>query len=146
MEEFKNLEAIIDLCTKELYTGDRNIHATLGFEELKELQGLLNKRRVLERGTGILINKTREQKRTIQGNHILLAKYFKKIEEQEKIIELMAKDIAENKLDEDICRQVKDPKKEECYAFQYDENACSDCVIEYYEKKARGNNANNNSR
>ena len=50
----------------------------------------------------------------------------------------MAKDIAENKLDEDICRQVKDPKKEECYAYIYDDKACSDCVIEYYEKKARG--------
>lgn len=59
-------------------------------------------------------------------------------EEQQQVIMLMAKDIAENKLDEDICRQVKDPKKEECYAYIYDDNACSDCVIEYYEKKARG--------
>ena len=58
--------------------------------------------------------------------------------EQQKIIELMAKDIAENKLDEDICRQVKDPKKEECYAYIHDDNACSDCVIEYYKKKAKG--------
>ena len=61
-----------------------------------------------------------------------------KYKKQEKIIELMAKDIAENKLNEDICRQIKDPKKEECYAYQYNENACSDCVIEYYEKKAKG--------
>lgn len=66
-------------------------------------------------------------------NENLINKY----KEQEKIIELMAKDIAENKLDEDICRQVKDPKKEECYAYIHDDNACFDCVIEYYEKKAR---------
>ena len=62
----------------------------------------------------------------------------KKIEEQEKIIELMAKDIAENKLDEEICSQLTDPKKEECYAYIHDDNACSDCVIEYYKKKAKG--------
>ena len=61
-----------------------------------------------------------------------------KYKEQEKMIELMAKDIAENKLDEDICRQVKDSKKEDCYAPIYDDNACSDCVIQYYEKKAKG--------
>ena len=60
------------------------------------------------------------------------------VEEQQIIIQLMAKDIAENKLDEDICRQVKDPKKEECYAYIYDDKACIDCVIEYYERKAKG--------
>lgn len=62
------------------------------------------------------------------------------IEEQQKIIELMAKDIAEHKIDEDICRQVKDPNNEDCYDTLYYDNACSDCVIEYYEKKARENN------
>ena len=87
-----------------------------------------------------LINKCKEQERDIRDTHILIAKYSQKNEEQEKIIELMAKDIAENKLDEDICRQVKDPKKEECYAYMHDENACSDCVMEYYKKKAREEN------
>ena len=77
----------------------------------------------------------------IKKNERLINKY----KEQEKIIKLMAKDIAENKLDEDICRQVKDPKKEECYAYIYDDNACSDCVIEYYEKKARDENGNRNN-
>lgn len=61
----------------------------------------------------------------------------REMQEQEKIIELMAKDIAENKLDEDICRQVKNLKKEECYACTYDGKDCSECVIEYYEKKAK---------
>lgn len=78
----------------------------------------------------------------IKKNERLINKYKK----QEKIIELMAKDIAENKLDEDICRQVKDPKKEECYAYMHDDNACSDCVIEYYEKKARISNETKNKR
>ena len=49
----------------------------------------------------------------------------------------MAKDIAENDFNEDICRQLRDPKKEECYAYIHDENACFDCVMKYYEKKAR---------
>ena len=63
-----------------------------------------------------------------------------KNKEQEKIIELMAKDIAENKLDEDICSKVRNPEKEECdcYADMYD--ACYGCVIEYYEKKASEEN------
>lgn len=64
--EFKNLNEIIELCVKELYTGDRNIHATLGFEELKELQSLLNKRRVLERHAVMLINKNKEQEKMIE--------------------------------------------------------------------------------
>lgn len=68
----------------------------------------------------------------------VLEELVKTAEERQQVIELMAKDIAENKLDEDICRQVKDPKKEKCYAYNYAENACRDCVIEYYEKKARG--------
>lgn len=68
----------------------------------------------------------------------VLDQLVKTSEEQQIIIGLMAKDIAEHKLDEDICRQVKDPKKEDCYAHIYDDNACSDCVIEYYEKKAKG--------
>ena len=65
-KESKNLEEIISLCIKELYIGDRNIHATLGFEELKELQNLLNKKSALERHTQMLINQNREQKKIIE--------------------------------------------------------------------------------
>jgi hypothetical protein len=64
-----------------------------------------------------------------------LEEVIKESEELDKIIELMAEDIAENKLDEDICRKVKDPKKEDCYGNMYGECKC--CVIEYYEKKAK---------
>ena len=64
-----------------------------------------------------------------------LEEVIKESEELDKIIELMAEDIAENKLDEDICRKVKDPKKEDCYGNMY--GVCKCCVIEYYEKKAR---------
>lgn len=68
----------------------------------------------------------------------ILANQHDEIEDKEAIIKLMAKDIAENKLDEDICRKVRSPEKEECdcYADMYD--ACYGCVIEYYEKKAKG--------
>lgn len=95
----------------------------------------------IEKGTVIHAEKEVAFTKLEEASLILLREELslkRKIEEQEKIIKLMAKDIAENKLDEDICRQVKDPKKEECYAYVYDEKACIDCVIEYYEKKARG--------
>ena len=107
MEEFKYLDGIINLCTEELYNGDRNIHATLGFEELKELQNLLNKRKALEIHAGILINKNKEQ---------------------EKIIELMAKELAI------------------CGGFDYvefgmstgDFNKDIKNMIDYFRKKAKG--------
>lgn len=113
-KEFKNLEEIISLCIKELYIGDRNIHATLGFEELKELQNLLNKKSVLERHTQMLINQ--------------------KIE-REKIIDLMAEYISGTDKDEDICKKVG--QKQLC--DEYGENSkCKECVIEFFRKKAKG--------
>ncbi len=61
-----------------------------------------------------------------------------KNEEKQKIIELMAKDIAENKFDEDICRQIKIDG-----IICPDENKkCENCVIVYYENKVRGLNTN----
>ena len=68
-----------------------------------------------------------------------IKKYIKRMVRLEqlnyKIIKIMAKDIAENKLDEDICRKVKNPAKEDCYGDDYD--MCKDCVIEFYKKKVR---------
>lgn len=63
-----------------------------------------------------------------------------KNKELEKMVELMAKDIAENDIDEDICRKVKNIKSEknDCYGDDYD--MCKACVIEFYKKKARENN------
>lgn len=113
-KEFKNLEEIISLCIKELYIGDRNIHATLGFEELKELQNLLNKRSALERHIGMLINQKRER---------------------EKIIDLMAEYISGTDTDEDICKKVGQNK----LCDEYGENSkCKECVIEFFRKKAKG--------
>ena len=76
--------------------------------------------------------------REISKENQAIENLINKYKEQEKMIELMAKDIAENKLDEDICSKVRSPEKEECdcYANMYD--ACYGCVIEYYEKKAKG--------
>ena len=85
-----------------------------------------------------LINKNKELEKEVKQHK----KYIKRMVRLEqlnyKMIKLMAKDIAENKLDEDICSKVRSPEKEECdcYADMYD--ACYGCVIEYYEKKAKG--------
>ena len=43
MEEFKNLKEIIELCKEEIDKNDENVNATLDFEDLKELQNLINK-------------------------------------------------------------------------------------------------------
>ena len=60
-----------------------------------------------------------------------------KNKELEKMVELMAKDIAENDIEEDICRKVKNKtsEKDDCYGDDYD--MCKDCVIEFYKKKVR---------
>ncbi len=63
-----------------------------------------------------------------------------KNKELEKMVELMAKDIAKNDIDEDICRKVKNKtsEKDDCYGDDYD--MCKDCVIEFYKKKASEEN------
>ena len=107
MEEFKNLKEIIELCRAEIYTDDRNIHATLGFEELKELQCLLDNYNVHKRSNEMLLTQKREQ---------------------EKIIELMAKEFAI------------------CGGFDYVEFGMStgnfnkdiQNMIDYFRKKAKG--------
>ena len=45
--------------------------------------------------------------------------------------------IAENDIEEDICRKVKNKtsEKDDCYGDDYD--MCKDCVIEFYTKKVR---------
>lgn len=54
---------------------------------------------------------------------------------QEKIIGLMAKDIAHDGFDEDICRAfIQEKRTWECN----DDRNCTRCIIEYYEKKAKG--------
>ena len=64
-----------------------------------------------------------------------IASLINKNKELEKMVELMAKDIAENDIEEDICRKVKNKtsEKDDCYGDDYD--MCKDCVIEFYTKK-----------
>lgn len=58
-----------------------------------------------------------------------------KYKEQEKVIELMAEDIAHNGFDEDICRAFKQEDRTwECN----DDRNCARCIIEYYKKEAKG--------
>lgn len=75
------------------------------------------------------LNKNRIEPQIVQAIKNLINKY----KEQEKIIELMAKDIAEKDIDEDICKKVgKNP-----FCDEYgEESKCVECVIEYYKKKA----------
>ena len=142
MEEFKYLEGIIDLCRKELYNGDRNIHATLGFEELKELQNLLNKRSALERHAGILINKNKELEKMVEkfknyskSVYDDYANAVVELQEKNKMIELMSEYILNEYVSPEICSKHT---PEDCYADIYDDNACRDCVIEFFRKKAKG--------
>lgn len=71
-----------------------------------------------------------------QKRIMALENLINKNKELEKIVELMAKDITENDIDEDICRKVKNKtsEKDDCYGDDYD--MCKDCVIEFYKKKA----------
>ena len=84
-----------------------------------------------------LINKYKEQERDIRASHILLAKYSQKNEEQEKIIELMKEYIFKEYISPEICSKHT---AEDCYADIYDENACRECIIDYFKKKAGENN------
>ena len=76
MEEFKNLKEIIELCRVEIYTGDRNIHATLGFEELKELQCLLDNYNVRKRSNEMLLAQKRELEKELEEIELALQRYY----------------------------------------------------------------------
>lgn len=85
-----------------------------------------------------LINKYKEQERDIRDSHILIAKYSKKNEEQEKIIELMAEKLVIYKFEEIICMET------ECEHIELqNEGKCigdKECILDYFKKKARENN------
>ena len=135
MEEFKYLEGIINLCVKELYVGDRNIHATLGFEELKELQNLLNKRSALEIHAGILINKNKELLEKVNYLEEIRANQTYENEELEKMVELMLIDLSDGAFYMDDAAQNCEVKHKECDG---NENIdCRECLLEYYKKKVR---------
>jgi hypothetical protein len=83
----------------------------------------------LDGNDGKLVSKKRFK--FLQAIENLMNKY----KEQEKVIELMAEDIAHNGFDEDICRAFKQEDRPwECD----DDRKCKLCIIEYYEKKAKG--------
>lgn len=131
MEEFKYLEGIIDLCVKELYTGDRNIHATLGYEELKELQNLLNKERALERHAEILINKNKELEETNDILSGVIRPLTELGEEHLEMINLMAIQLAKRQsFMKKVCK--------ECIYDECIESKPKNCIIDYFKKKAKG--------
>ena len=96
-----------------------------------------------------LINKYKEQEEQIeeyklnvkevmheaQENARIFRKEQAKANEYRKMIELMAKDIAHNGFDEDICRAFK--QEDRTWVCNDDRN-CARCIIEYYKKEARG--------
>ena len=58
-----------------------------------------------------------------------------KNKELEKIIELMNEYIVNECISPKICSKHT---AEDCYADIYDDNACRECVLEYFKKKAKG--------
>ena len=67
----------------------------------------------------------------IQAIENLINKY----KEQEKIIELMNEYILNEYISPEICNKHT---PEDCYADIYDDNACRECVLDYFRKKAKG--------
>ena len=148
MEEFKNLKEIIELCRAELYTGDRNIHATLGFEELKELQCLLDNYNVHKRSNEILLTQKRELEKERDGIYADYQdlgkeklKLEEKCEEQEKMIKLMGRTMhyiclfrSQSKyVIRKYCKIYNSGNIGECEGL-----ICSECVANYFRKKAKG--------
>ena len=103
MEEFKNLKEIIELCKEELDKNDENVNATLDFEDLKELQNL--------------INKYKEQEKHIKALDSVIVEHIEKNKEQEKIIELMAEHYSDDTYlsKEDIINYFRKKAKGEQY-------------------------------
>ena len=64
----------------------------------------------------------------------------KELQLKDKVIEEMAKFIANQDVDEEICSKIKNPTSEEsdCYASIYVENACEECVNQYFINKVKG--------
>jgi len=56
------------------------------------------------------------------------------LEEQDKIIDIMAETINNHDIDEDICKQMG--KKANCNEFE-DTEKCKDCIKQYFENKAK---------
>ena len=97
-EDIKHLEKRIDL-NRQMYL-EFGMLLSLDKETVNAIENLINKNKKLEKDVKQHKKYIKRMVRLEQLNY--------------KIIKLMAKDIAENKLDEDICRKVKDPAKEDC--------------------------------
>ena len=64
----------------------------------------------------------------------LIEKQQEQLQEKDKVIDIIAKYLVKNSdLDTDICSK----RTTDCYADMYEDNACEECVIEYFTKKAR---------
>lgn len=60
--------------------------------------------------------------------------YSDKIEEQDKMIDLMAETLNDHDIDEDICKQMG--QKENCDEF-IDKEKCKACIKQYFKNKAK---------
>ncbi len=82
-------------------------------------------------------NKELEQKYNEESEENLkmsewLVEKQKRIEEQEKMIDLMAKYITGFDVDEDVCRKMGKPDK-----YGNCEENCAECIKEHFKKKVR---------
>lgn len=160
MEEFKNLEEIIELCKEELENNDENVHATLDLEDLKELRNLINKYEELQKES---FEDYKSYFDLVQEDNELLVQKENKIKELEKErddIYADYQDLGKEKLKLEKENQVfrsaneywtmrfceatnKSAEQEKMIelmakAFKQDDIRNEDEIIEYFRKKAKG--------
>ena len=124
-EDIKILEHFINNAGIEVKT----------FELKGAIENLINKYKEQEEQIEEYKLNVKEVMHEAQENARIFRKEQAKANEYRKMIELMAKDIAHNGFDEDICRAFKQEDRTwECN----DDRNCARCIIEYYKKEARG--------
>lgn len=85
---FELLESIIDLTTEELDKKDKNINATLGYEELVQLRDLWTKKVSLEVDLEVVINKSyelekeRDEYKEAYADYQELGKEYSKLQDE----------------------------------------------------------------
>ena len=82
-----------------------------------------------------VLNELERYKQLINKKNARLNEYAEDIAKRDKVIDLMARMLNSNDIDEDICRQVG--KDMNCNEYTKEEN-CIKCIKEYFYKKVEG--------
>lgn len=130
----KNLKEIIDLSKEEIENNDENTTAILDITDLKSLAIVLKALEQKDKEIQELKAKYDKDTHTLQ-NQLDIANADRV--EKDKIIKAMAKYLNSTDIDEDICKTVS--KEFNCTLYQ-NEDFCINCIIAYFQKKAREEN------